>query len=99
MFAEDKEQYFPTHTHPDGKGFQPWYERVGRKVYRSYGHPEGKSSDAEFVVQQDKLIPLNGHAQSSVTGAPWFVKREDKIYPGYGHPAGTSRVPWFESRR
>jgi len=98
MVAEDKEQFFPTRSHPEGRGFLPWYERVGRKVFRSYGHPDGKSTEAEFIVQQDKLIPLQGVASPELVGAPWYVKRNGLIYPGYGHPEGSSRVPWFEKR-
>ncbi len=99
MFAVIKEQYFPTHTHPDGRGFQPWYEQVGRKVFRSFGHPKGKSSEPEFIVQQDKLISLSSEQVEGMAGAPWFVIRDGLIYPGYGHPAGSSKVPWFELRR
>ena len=98
MVKDVREKYFPTRSHPEGRGFLPWYERVGRKVFRSYGHPEGKSNDAEFIVQQDKLIPLTGERSSEMAGAPWFVLRDGQVYPGYGHPEGSSRVAWFEER-
>ncbi|GAA0786969.1 hypothetical protein [Marinobacterium sediminicola] len=75
----------------------PWYELVGEKVFRSYGHPDGVSKTPEFILQQGKLIPLQSR-DLSMPGAPWYVEREKRFYPGYGHPDGNSRVPWFEVR-
>ncbi|MBV0932814.1 hypothetical protein [Marinobacterium weihaiense] len=97
MFKTDRTKLFPTAYHPAGRAVLPWYERVGRKVFRSYGHPDGPSTEAEFIVQQDKLIPL-AQSADTLTGAPWFVERDQGYCPGYGHPDGSGRLPWFESR-
>ncbi|MBR9829656.1 MAG: hypothetical protein GYB41_13615 [Oceanospirillales bacterium] len=97
MFKINKLKLFPTNSHPQGRGVLPWYECVGQKVFRSYGHPEGASTEAEFLVQADRLIPLL-QRDAELPGAPWFIRREDRFYPGYGHPQGGGRLPWFEIR-
>lgn len=97
MFKINREKLFPTSNHPMGRGVLPWYERVGQKVFRSYGHPDGASTEAEFIMSQDKLLPL-GQREPDMAGAPWFVQRNHRLYPSYGHPEGGSRLPWFEAR-
>lgn len=97
MLTVKRQKLFPTSSHPQGKGVLPWYERVGEKVFRSYGHPEGVSDHAEFIVQQGKLLPLQ-QRNLGLPGAPWYIEREKRFYPGYGHPDGNSRLPWFEVR-
>lgn len=97
MSITQKLKIFPTDHHPQGRGVLPWYEVRGHKVFRSYGHPDGASMEAEFLLQQDKLIPLKRNPERP--GAPWFVQRQSLFYPGYGHPEGDSRVAWFEVRK
>lgn len=97
MFKINRHKFFPTDSHPQGRGLAPWYEQVGHKVYRSYGHPNGPSNTADFIVQEGKLIPLQ-QRDLERPGAPWYVTKDKQFYPGYGHPGGNSRVPWFEER-
>lgn len=97
MFKISRMKLFPTTQHPQGRGVLPWYELVDGKVFRSYGHPEGASSQAEFIVRQDKVLPLQ-QRDPERPGAPWYVVRDRQLYPGYGHPDGGSRIPWFEVR-
>jgi len=97
MLNAKRQKLFPTASHPQGRGTLPWYERVGEKVFRSYGHPEGASNSADFLVQQDKLIPLQ-QRNPDLPGAPWYVERDRRFYPGYGHPEGDAPLPWFEVR-